>query len=445
MVSSPEVVDSARMADPIHRTTALCPVCDEVLPAELVEREGDVAIEMRCPSHGAASSLYFRDASLYRELLAERNAVACCDEYRCARGEPCTERLRNTMIFIVNVTNNCNMTCEACFSGSVAAARAPYVSADELLAPLPDAAAFDFPPHLVMLGGEPTLHPDLPRIISDAVKRGYIPRLASNGLKLRRERYARALAEAGLRWVFLHFDSFDDALNSRLRGRPMLQACMDAIRTCRKFGMKVQFGVTVSRENIGELKQLLEGAHRAGVFWISLYTLAEIERTGQAGATFLADAINALEQQTSGEVRRSDFVAATRVWSKLFALSGRMNYRQKPTMVSLPVIFDRGRMVPVTRLLRPSGALRNAAALGRLARAVPSLVDYENREPSGDTLVVNIQQFQGRSAFDLSEATHSLMSFVHNGSFVPFDVFNHVHRYGDTPLIPSRNLLRASA
>ncbi len=429
----------------IHRTSALCPACNEVLPAELVERAGDVVLEMRCPLHGSTESLYFRDAELYRELSAGRNDVACCDEYSCARGEPCTRRIDNTMIFIVNVTNNCNMTCEACFSGSSVSLREPYAAVEDLLSPLPPAGAFDFPPHLVMLGGEPTLHPELPRLVADAVARGYIPRLASNGLKLRNARYARSLADAGLRWVFLHFDSFDDTLNSRLRGRPMLKACLDAIRTCRSVGMKVQFGVTVSRENIGQLKELLEGAHRAGVFWVSLYTLAEIERTGEAGATFLADAVAALEEQTAGGVRRSDFVSATRIWSKLYGLTGRMNYRQKPTMVSLPVVFDGGRMVPVTRFLSPFDAARNPTALSRFLRSVPSLMDYENREPSGDTLVVNIQQFQGRSAFDLGEATHSLMSFVHDGSFVPFDIFNHVHRYADERLIPSSKLLRESA
>lgn len=436
------MLHSASMTASIHRTAGLCPSCNEVLPAELVERVGDVFLEMDCPAHGPTSRLYFRDASLYRALLAQRNDVVCCHEYHCARGEPCTKRLHdNTMIFIVNVTNNCNMTCEACFSGSSVSSREPYRPVDELLAPLPDARTFDFPPHLVMLGGEPTLHPELPEMVSRAIRRGYIPRLASNGLRLRSERYARSLAEAGLRWVFMHFDSFDDALNRRLRGRPMLDACLDAIRVCRKFGMRVQFGVTLSRENIGQLKQLLEGAHRAGVFWVSLYTLAEIERTGEVGATFLSDAIDALEQQTGGGVRRSDFVAATRAWSKLFALTGRMNYRQKPTMVSLPVVFDQGRMVPVTRFMRPLGALQNTSALARFGRSIPSLVDYEKREPSGDTLVVNIQQFQGRSAFDLSEATHSLMSFVHDGSFVPFDVFNHVHRYSEQGLIT----LRASA
>jgi uncharacterized radical SAM superfamily Fe-S cluster-containing enzyme len=436
MLATRDTLGWMRRGRHVHFTHALCPECDQALPAELVELDGDVQMRVDCPAHGASAKLYYRDARLYRALLAARNEVSCCDEFSCARGEPCRERSGRTMIFVVNVTNNCNMSCQACFSGSDARLREAYVPSEQLLAALPPTHDLPFTPHAVFLGGEPTLHPELPRMVEEVARRGYLPRLASNGLKLEDERYARALADAGLRWVFLHFDSTDDALNHKLRGRKMLEACKRAIASCRRAGMKVQFGVTLSSENIGELVQLLETAHSLGVFWVSLYPLAEIERMGPGRATYLADAIAALSHQSRGQIRQADFVAAARIWSRLFRATGRLNYRQKPTMVSLPVVFDRGRMVPLTRMLSPLGLARYPGAAARMARAMPSLADYENREPTGDTLVVNIQQFQGRSAFDLEEATHSLMSFVHQGSYVPFDIFNHVQREGRDRLVP---------
>ena len=42
--------------------------------------------------------------------------------------------------------------------------------------------------------------------------------------------------------------------------------------------------------------------------------------------------------------------------------------------------------------------------------------------------MVNIQQFQSRSAFDLEESVHSLMSYAHQGSWYPFDIYNHLYR-----------------
>jgi uncharacterized radical SAM superfamily Fe-S cluster-containing enzyme len=424
------------MARTLHRTQALCPRCTEVLSAEAIDRGGDVYLEMSCPRHGRSSTLYFRDAAFYEALHEAKNPVDCCDTYDCARGQPCAKRASRTMIYMVNVTNNCNMTCDACLSGSEVGLTEPYQSVSRLMDALPDARGLRFMPHVVFFGGEPTMHPELPEMVELAVQRGYVPRLATNGLKLRDERYCRSLVDAGLLWVFLHFDSLDDERNARLRGMPMLRCCLEAIETAQSVGMKVQLGMTVSSENIDELGSVLAFARQHGVFWVSLYPVAEIERHGSFGATFLTDVVEALERQTRGEIAKGDFVAAARLWSRLFRLTGRYNYRQKPTMASLPVIADGKQLVPLTRLVSPTGLLQYSSAALRLARAVPRLLDYEHKPPSRDTLVVNIQQFQGRSAFDLTEAVHTLMSFVHEESFYPFDVYNHIHRWSGDVVRP---------
>lgn len=411
----------------IHVTRALCPACSEVVRGELVDRGGDVFLEMRCPQHGPSSNLYFRNAELYRRLLASRNDVTCCDEYHCARGEPCSRRRDETMIYLVNVTNNCNMSCATCYAGSHAKLKEPYSSSRELLSALPERAGPNR--HVVFIGGEPTLHPELPDMVREVTRRGYVARLATNGLNLRHPDYTRQLAEAGLRWVFLHFDSLDEDINKRVRGRSMVDVSREAISACRSAGMKVQFGVTVAPENVGELGRLLEEAQRLGVFWVSLYPVAEIERVGESGSMYLADVLDALQEQTGGRIRSEDFVAASRLWSLLHRATGRLNYRQKPTMVSLPVVLSKEGMVPFTRLLNPLGALRSPRAALAFAKSLPSLADYERKSPTGSTMVINVQQLQGRSAFDLEEAAHSLMSFMDGESFLPFDVYNHAHRY----------------
>ncbi len=415
--------------DLVEHTAAMCGHCSAVLPGRLVGRHGDVFLERTCPEHGHQSDLYYRDLELYRALSSRANQVACCDTYDCVSG-PCTRRVDDTLIYMVNVTNNCNMTCASCLSRSDAKNPAPFASVSELIGHLPEASRLPVAPQVLFFGGEPTLHPELPAMIRDAKARGFVPRLASNGIKLGDPEYLRSLTDAGLDWVFLHFDSNDEELNARIRGRPMVEVCMAAVRECQRAGVRVQFGVTVSSENLHELGQIIETAREAGVFWISLYPLAEIERTAQR-PIFLADVLHALEEQTRGAVRATDFVRASRLFSLLARITRRANYRQKPTMVSLPIIFDRDRLVPVSRLLRPSGFAYPRAAY-RLFRSMRSLVDYQRRAPSGHTMVLSIQQLQGRRAFDIGESRNSHMSYVHQGSYVPFDVYNHVHRYART-------------
>lgn len=426
----------------IHDTTALCPSCNRSCPASVVERDRDAWLQIQCAEHGTATNLYFRDARFYEQLHAVKNPVECCDTYDCAQGMQCSRRATRTMIFMVNVTNNCNMTCDACLSGSEIGLTEPYEPAERIMAALPDARGLDFAPHAVFFGGEPTMHPDLPRMVELAVERGYVPRLATNGLKLRDRRYCQRLVDSGLTWVFLHFDSLDDDRNKQLRGMAMTEATREAISTAVAAGMRVQLGVTVSSMNIDELGAILRYAREQGVFWVSLYPVAEVERYGSQGTTFLTDVVDALGQQTNGAITQGDFLAAAKLWSRLFKLTGRFNYRQKPTMVSLPVVTHGDQLVPLTRLMNPVQAAQHPLALARLARSLPNLLDYEHKPPSNDMLVINIQQFQGRNAFDLSEAVHTLMSFAHRGSYYPFDIFNHVHRWPGDNVVGTDSLLR---
>jgi uncharacterized radical SAM superfamily Fe-S cluster-containing enzyme len=396
-------------------------------------REGDAWLAGQCPTHGAFAGRYFQDAAFYEALHALRSPMVCCEEFVCAQGQRCSRRATRTLIYMVNVTNNCNMTCATCLAGTRRHAPEPYRSARRLLAALPDARALRFSPHAVFFGGEPTLHPELPELVRQAKALGYVPRLATNGLKLCDASYVAELAEAGLRWLFLHVDSLDDDRNRRLRGRPMEETCREAIRVAQRAGMKVQLGATVGPDNLSELAELLTFARDTGVFWVSVYPAAEIARTGPCPTTYLTEIVDALEKQTAGRVARRDFLMAARWWAALFRLTGRHNFRQKPTMLSLPLVSEGDSWIPLTRLFGLDG-LRHPRALLRFARAAPRLLDYERQPPARATLVVNIQQFQSRSAFDLEEAAHSLMSYADDGAFVPFDVYNHCHRWADLPL-----------
>ncbi len=114
---------------------------------------------------------------------------------------------------------------------------------------------------LVISGGEPTLHPDLPELVRAA--RALFPavQLNSNGLLLaERPGLAEALAKAGLSWVFLQFDGTKDAIFTALRGRPLLRQKLAAIEACKRAGLAVVLVPTVAaginEHNLGDLLRL---------------------------------------------------------------------------------------------------------------------------------------------------------------------------------------------
>jgi hypothetical protein len=80
----------------------------------------------------------------------------------------------------------------------------------------------------------------------------------SNGLRLAGdETYVKALAEAGLSFVFMQFDGVGDDVQLALRGAPLYQEKLAAIRMCDKYRIGVTLVPTIVRgvndDQIGEI------------------------------------------------------------------------------------------------------------------------------------------------------------------------------------------------
>jgi hypothetical protein len=141
------------------------------------------------------------------------------------------------------VTGRCDLGCRHCFA---AAGAGPEPSLAELRADL--ARLADPGKTLVQLtGGEPTLRDDLPEVVAAAKAAGcrYV-QLNSNGLRLAEDPgHVRALAQAGLSFVFLQFDGTTDDIHTALRSRPLLAAKRQAIAHCAAENIGVTLVPTV--------------------------------------------------------------------------------------------------------------------------------------------------------------------------------------------------------
>lgn len=71
---------------------------------------------------------------------------------------------------------------------------------------------------VILTGGEPTLHPELPDIAGYASSRGLHVRVITNGHRLADAAFARALAGAGVSLVHVSIYSVRPGVEARLRG-----------------------------------------------------------------------------------------------------------------------------------------------------------------------------------------------------------------------------------
>jgi MoaA/NifB/PqqE/SkfB family radical SAM enzyme len=147
----------------------------------------------------------------------------------------------------VSVTNVCNAACDFCgFARDKSlAGAARYVDAGAFSRALPILRRRGIR-YMTLQGGEPLVHPDIVRLVSQTAAAGISCAIITNGWFLRR--YIVPLAAAGLNRLIISLDSATLAEHERNRGLQGLERCLvDGIARARACGLLVQASVTVSR------------------------------------------------------------------------------------------------------------------------------------------------------------------------------------------------------
>ncbi|MCI8476782.1 MAG: radical SAM protein [Oscillospiraceae bacterium] len=305
----------------LHETQSLCPVCLNKIPARYTAREDGVWLEKRCDQHGDFAAPIWDSASEFTAWIREYPIQPPKHPtYPVERGCPfdcglCVNHRQAPCCVLMEVTERCNLGCPVCFARSGAAgADVPLETISGWYDLLLDQGG---PFNIQLSGGEPTLREDLPQIISTGVEKGFsFFQLNTNGLRIAQDLdYLRRLAGAGLNTVFLQFDGLSAQSGARLRGRDLVAEKRAAIAHCRQAGVGVVLVPTVCRGvNEGELGHILEFAASEmptvrGVHFQPISFFGRVEGlTAGAGRMTIPALLSAIEGQTGGKLKRSDFL-----------------------------------------------------------------------------------------------------------------------------------------
>lgn len=192
--------------DRIHRyVTAFCPSCppDDLsdvrrLSGWLAERDGHIWLERGCPDHGFVRTMYDEDPEILRYLEqwtaptkwhvpdTPGNYDPVPASYLRGLGEMQTQ---HTCILLEDIIETCNLRCPTCFTDSSPELRGVVPLADVLANIDQRLARENGRLDVVMLsGGEPTLHPDLPTLLDELVARNIVRILINtNGVLIARD------------------------------------------------------------------------------------------------------------------------------------------------------------------------------------------------------------------------------------------------------------------
>jgi MoaA/NifB/PqqE/SkfB family radical SAM enzyme len=107
---------------------------------------------------------------------------------------------------------------------------------------------------VILTGGEPSLHPELPKICAYAREQGLHVRMITNGHRLADPAFAKDMAEAGLSLVHVSIYSIRPEIEERLRGTAdTLPRAFAAMDNANRFGVEVNVNCVINKLNADHL------------------------------------------------------------------------------------------------------------------------------------------------------------------------------------------------
>jgi 7,8-dihydro-6-hydroxymethylpterin dimethyltransferase len=235
------------------------------IKAEIIERDGKIIMVKECPKHGRFEDVMSIDPAFFKHVeqaFPGRDIRAHNDEHLHHHGSSTIKHGRGSVLTI-DLTNRCNMMCDPCFMDANQVGFVHELGWEEIQTLLDNALTIK--PRRQMSvqfsGGEPTLSPYFLDAVRYARKVGYSSvQAATNGIEFaKRPDFARAAAEAGLRYAYLQFDGVGNAANSHRRVGNLFDVKLQAIENLHNAGVEIVPVITIvngiNNEQVGRVVQ----------------------------------------------------------------------------------------------------------------------------------------------------------------------------------------------
>jgi uncharacterized radical SAM superfamily Fe-S cluster-containing enzyme len=268
-----------------RQTDSLCPVCvrearkailDGTQPLEtllnekvgeikatITEKDGKIVMIKDCPKHGHFEDTMAIDTAFFKHLedsFPGRDIAAHNDAKLHNHGSSTIKHGRGSVL-TVDLTNRCNMMCDPCFMDANQVGFVHELSWEDIKTVLDNAITIK--PRRQMSvqfsGGEPTLSPYFLDAVRYARKVGYNSvQAATNGIEFAKSfDFAKAAADAGLRFAYLQFDGIGNAANAHRRVGNLFDVKLRAIENLHAAGVDIVPVITivngVNNEQVGRV------------------------------------------------------------------------------------------------------------------------------------------------------------------------------------------------
>ncbi|VVB94289.1 7,8-dihydro-6-hydroxymethylpterin dimethyltransferase [uncultured archaeon] len=489
-------VSSSEKAGAIYfnKTKSLCPECLDVIDASVYEKKGQIMIEKTCKKHGTFNDIYWSNAEQFKRFsryihdgngITNPNASNGNCPHSCGL---CSSHKTTTILANIDITNRCNQNCPVCFSNASSSGYLYEPSLRQISAmmqmlrnqmPMPC-------PAIQFAGGEPTMRDDLIQIIEMAKGFGFKQiMIATNGVKLAGSlKFCRDLLESGLNTVYLQFDGVTEEPYRINRGYNALKTELGAIENCRTAGLKgvILVPTLVKGVNDSQVGDIINfGINNMDtVFGVNFQPVSfsgriDMEKRIEKRIT-ITDFMELVERQTDGAISAEDFYPVPSIVPISHLQIADYGFSEVEFTVhphcgaGTYVVFEKGKMTPITRFIDVDGLLEDVDELaskkhkwlgrylGRIIRMsslyskLPKYIDNEKAPESIDVkkllstllltgtgnvingsdrniLFIGAMHFMDLYNMDLERTKRCGVHYATpDGRIIPFCTYNTIHR-----------------
>ncbi len=432
----------------------------KLVPAKILIDGDNVYFEKRCKEHGVQKTLISSDSDYYRaELsflkpgdrpLAVQTKTNFGCPYDCGL---CPDHEQHSCLAIIEINEACNLTCPVCFAESSKAStnHQDLAAIGRMMDALVESEGE--PDLLQLSGGEPTIHPDIIKIIDMARERP-IRHLMINTNGVRIAGDAAFVAELEKRKkgleIYLQFDSLKPEALKALRGADLTKVRQKALEALDKAGISTNLVCTVKKDlNDTEMAAIID--HALTFKCVRGVTFQPIQDTGR----------NEDFDPKKHRVLLTDIRRRIVEDSSIFGEADMIPLPCNPTAISIGYGLRNGEtVVPITSMIpkdqliaempnavnferypelkerifelfslstiEPNVAERMGELLCCLPQVeVPESLTYEN------IFRVVIVNFMDKYDFCVANIKRSCIHFVTpNGQIIPFETYNMFYRDG---------------
>lgn len=449
-------------------TRSLCPQCRQLVDAKIIVRAGRVYFRKRCPEHGLIEDFVCSDVAYYdRHDYSQPSRLPEHYGTRSDKGCPydcglCPEHEQHTCIALVEITSNCNLKCPLCFAESGPGGE--YIDFASYRRMVDRYVYLEGIPDILQIsGGEPTLHPELVRMVRYAYDTPIqAVMINTNGIRLAKD---PALLEqlAPLRdklEVYLQFDGFDARTHTTLRGEELLEVKLAALERLRELDIRCTLVCTAEHNtNLHEVGAVVKfGLERTAIrgisFQLATYCGRHLSPENLEQRVTMPDLVKAIVQQTGGLVAESDFYPLPCAHPNCHMMS--YIYRGGPEPVSISRLIDvekhmdliansvvyspaRARQI-VSRYLDSAGGC--GCGPGGCGPSDPALNEFvvkaQAEQLNGSQVFrITLTAFLDAHTFDTRRVMKCCLAhLLPSGHVVPFCAYNTLYRDGHLSLPP---------